>query len=212
MALPGLDLRDGVQGLFGYAQSDLRALWQQVQTTAQAQVALHDVLPALIETYGAAAAVLAANWYDELREKFEVRGSFLAIPADVPDTGAHALAGWASTEATDLDALQSLVLGGMQRRIANFSRLTISGSSVADPQARGWQRTGNGECAFCRMLIGRGAVYTEASADFASHDHCRCSAVPAFTGASRPVRAFTPSERNTSEADRARVREYLRTH
>jgi hypothetical protein len=212
VALPGLDLRDGVQGLFGYAEKDLQALWRQVSNAAEAKVALHDILPALISTYGAAAASLAANWYDDLRDKLGVGGAFTAIPADIEDSGAHALIGWALNSATDLSAFQSLIQGGMQRRIVNFSRETITGSSVADPRARGWQRTGSGECGFCAMLIGRGSVYSEAAADFASHDHCRCSAVPAFGGAPLPVKPYTPSERTATDADRARVREYLRTH
>jgi hypothetical protein len=208
----GLDLRDGVRGLIGYADRDLAALWKQVSTAAEAQVALNDVLPALIRTYGAAAGVLAANWYDELRLKVGVAGAFTAIPADIPETGAYALVGWALEQANDLESLQSLIEGGMQRRIANFSRATITGSSVADPQATGWQRVGSGECTFCRMLIGRGAVYTEAGADFASHDHCHCSATPAFKDQPRPVKPYTPSTRSSTDADRARVRAYLRDH
>jgi hypothetical protein len=47
------------------------------------------------------------------------------------------------------------------------------------------------------MLIGRGAVYSEAGADFASHDHCNCSAVPAFGGQPRPVKPYTVSPRRT---------------
>jgi hypothetical protein len=97
----------------------------------------------------------------------------------------------------------------MQRRIANFSRDTITGSSIADPKAQGWERVGNGECAFCSMLIGRGAVYSEASADFE----------PTTTAAPRPrfqrripVKPYTPTSRDITDADRARVREYLRTH
>lgn len=206
MALPGLDLRDGVQGLYGYASADLAALWRQVSTAAEASAALHDILPGLISTYGSAAAVLAANWYDELRESLEISGAYTAIPADKPDVGAHALVGWAASEATDLDAFQSLILGGMQRRIADFSRDTIAESSIADPRARGWQRTGSGECDWCAMLIGRGAVYSESSADFASHDHCRCSAVPAWDGQARPVRPFTPSLRhNVADQERAKA-------
>ncbi|HET7666550.1 MAG TPA: hypothetical protein VFK56_10870 [Mycobacterium sp.] len=195
-----------------YANRDLAALWRQVKDAAEAQVALHDILPALIATYGAAAATLAADWYDELRDKVGVGGRFRAIPADIPDAGAHALVGWAATEAKDYSSFQTLIVGGMQRRIANFSRGTITGSAIADPKATGWQRTGSGECAFCSMLIARGAVYTEATADFASHDHCHCSAVPEFAGQPRPVQPYTPSIRNISDADRARVRDYLRTH
>jgi len=210
----GLDLRDGVQGLVGYAERDLSALWREVRTAAEARVALHDILPALIDTYGAAAATLAANWFDDLREKVGVAGSFYAIPADIPDSGAHSLVGWATSEASDLNSLQALILGGMQRRIANFSRQTVMGSSIADPKAKGWQRVGVGECktGFCDMLIARGAVFSEATADFAAHDHCKCSAVPAFGGEPRPVKPYTPTLRNVSDVDRARVREYLRTH
>jgi hypothetical protein len=72
------------------------------------------------------------------------------------------------------------VAGGLQRIIANADRQTIQASSIADPGARGWAREGSGNCDFCAMLIGRGAVYTEATADFDSHDHCGCIAVPAF--------------------------------
>jgi hypothetical protein len=210
----GLDLRDGVQGLVVLAEDDLAVLWQQVRDAAEAQTALHDILPALIDTYGLAASALAADWYDELRHKVGTKGRFTAIAADVKDTGAHALVGWAGTKATDLSTMQELVLGGMQRRIANFSRQTVMDSSVADPQARGWQRVGVGECTngFCDMLIARGAVYSEATADFAAHDHCKCSAVPAFDGEPRPVKPFTPSVRTATDADRARVREYLASH
>ncbi|NUO36444.1 MAG: hypothetical protein HOQ27_15445 [Dermatophilaceae bacterium] len=205
----GLDLRDGVEGLNRYASRDLDALWRQVRSAAEAETALRDILPALIDTYGAAAGTLAADWYDELRDKVGVGGSFQAIPAEIPETGAQALVGWAKTEANDYAAFQSLILGGMQRRIANFSRSTISGSSIADPKATGWQRVGSGACPFCAMLIARGSIYSEAGADFASHDHCHCSAVPAFGGQPLPVKPYTPSARNISDADRARVRDWI---
>lgn len=198
-----------MRGLVGYADRDLAALWRQVQSAAEAEVALRDVLPALIDTYGIAAATLAADWYDELRDKVGAPKSFRAIPADVKDTGAQALVGWALTEAQDMPSLQTLVLGGMQRRISNFNRLTVVDSSIADPGARGWQRVGAGECDFCAMLVGRGSVYSEAGADFASHDHCHCYAVPAFDGEPRPVKPFTPSARTSSDADRARAREWI---
>lgn len=210
----GLDLRDGVQGLVVLAEDDLALLWQQVRDAAEAQTALHDVLPALIDTYGLAASALAAEWYDELRDKVAAPGRFTAIAADIKDTGAHALVGWAGSKATDLNSMQELILGGMQRRIANFSRQTVMDSSVADPGAHGWQRVGVGECTngFCDMLIARGAVYSEATADFAAHDHCKCTAVPAFGGEPRPVKPFTPSVRSATPADRARVRDYLASH
>lgn len=209
-------LRSALARVSGAADRDLAVLWRQVSTAAQARQALGDVLPALVEQYGAAAAALAAEWYDDLRAKQDVRGAFRAIPADLGTAGAEALAGFGAqsvgTNQGSLDAAQVLVAGGLQRRIVNYARDTIMGSSIADPAASGWQRETSGGCAFCEMLAGRGDVYSEATADFASHDHCQCVAVPAFEGAPRPVKPYTPSRRNVTDADRARVREYLRTH
>lgn len=174
-------LRNDVRALTTLADRDLAKLWQQVTTAATAQQALNDILPALIETYGLAAAALAADWYDEARIKAGVGGSFRAFPIELPDPGAPKLTGWALSEAKSLDTARILVVGGVQRRIANAARYTVARSSVADPKARGWRRVGDGSsCQFCSMLLGRGAVYTEASAQFKSHDHCGCSAAPAF--------------------------------
>jgi hypothetical protein len=173
-------LREDVASLATLASADLAALWRQASTPVELEAVLRDLLPGLIETYGAAAATLAADWYDETRDEVGARRAFQAIPAEITDVGAQPLVGWALAEANTLDSLLTLVDGGTQRRIANFSRLTVSGSSVADPAAKGWKRVGTGQCDFCAMLIGRGAVYTEATADFQSHDHCNCGAAPAW--------------------------------
>jgi hypothetical protein len=172
--------RQAVADLNELASNDIERLLGDLTNTKNVQDALHDILPLLIETYGSAAASLAADWYDDFREEMAVARRFSAVPAEVKDVGAHALVGWAAAEATDDAAFGSLLLGGVQRRIANFDRLTITESSVADPSARGWMRVGAGECDFCSMLLSRGAVYSEATADFQAHDNCRCSAVPEF--------------------------------
>lgn len=207
-------LRSGVADLAALAEVDLAALWAQIGNAADARDALADILPLLIDTYGAAAATLAADWYDDLRDEAEVRGRFTAITAEITDgSGAAALAGWATSPLLqpepDWDAALRLVTGGMQRRIANASRETITFSAIQDPAARGWQRTGTGSCAFCAMLIGRGAIYTDRSADFGSHDHCNCNAIPAWGGKPAPVKAYVPTNQTITDADRARVREWI---
>lgn len=217
MATPQ-QLRSSIDELSRLASADLAALWRRVSTAAQAREALADILPELIRVYGEAAATLAADWYDDAREKASAAGRFVAIPAEVgaTTTSAVALAGWGTSPlfspTPDFDAARSLVDGGLQRRIANVARETVATSSVADPSADGWQRSASGGCAFCQMLAGRGTVYSERSADFASHDACRCVAVPAFRGEPRPVKPYTPSPRLVTDADRARVREYLRNN
>ena len=180
-------LRRDLLTLTTLAGADLRAAWRKFDTADAARDGLRDLLPQLIETYGTAAGTLAADWYDDLRDQVGARGRFQAIVAELGDDGdlgTDELAGWATgplyAATPDWESALSLTEGGTSRRILNVSRQTISASSVADPAARGWQRVGAGGCDFCAMLIGRGAVYSEATASFESHDHCRCAAEPVF--------------------------------
>lgn len=214
MATPQ-QLRSAIRRLTDLAESDVRALVARVDDYAVAQELLNDVLPALIEEYGSAAALVAAEWYDELRVEKEVPGRFQAPPAPVRDPGAAALAGYARSRATSLDSMAGLVSGGVQKRILNVSRQTVMSSSVADPRARGWMRVGVGNCAFCRLLISRGAVYTEDTVNFGAHDNCGCQAAPSWGGRDDvfDVQAYRRSLRNRSDetrtADNARARDWI---
>jgi hypothetical protein len=178
-------LRSAVESLSARADRDLSSLWQQVSTAVEAREALKDLLPVLVDQYGAAAATVAATWYDDLRAEHSVAGRFEAIPADLGTAGAEVLAiygvGPLFAAEPDFAAARTLIAGGLQRRIANYARLTVTRSAVADPRARGWQRVGDGgTCEDCSRLLSRGAVYSEASNDFQAHDHCGCGAVPVF--------------------------------
>lgn len=210
------ELRNAVEDLHTLAADDLRGLWRQVTNAEEAREALEDVLPLLVRTYGLAAGTVAADWYDDLRDELNVSGRFSAIVPAVDDQGADVLARWGIAplfgEEPDWTRAQVLVEGGLQRRIANGARETVRLSSIEDPQAQGWQRVASGGCSFCQLLAGRGTVYSEASADFASHDNCRCFATASFKGHPKPVQPYTPSSRDVTDADRARVREYLATH
>ena len=76
------------------ADRDLSRLWQLVANGASADVALRDLLPAIIEQYGAAGAAMAAEWYDDQREKAGVGGRFTAIPTPAPTTSASRILVW----------------------------------------------------------------------------------------------------------------------
>jgi hypothetical protein len=178
--------RRDVAVLTDLALRDLRKAWGQFDGATAARDGLQDVLPRLVALYGSASATLAADFYDDLRDQAEVKGRFRAIPAELPDEDrTDALARWGVSPLfraePDFESALTLVSGGLQRIIANADRHTITGSSVADPRARGWRRVGSGSsCDFCQMLLGRDAVYSEATADFEAHDHCNCGAEPAF--------------------------------
>jgi hypothetical protein len=65
----------------------------------------------------------------------------------------------------------------------NGGRDVVLDSVEADQAAVGWYRVTDGDpCYFCAMIASRGVWYkTEATASFHPHDHCGCSAAPAYS-------------------------------
>lgn len=177
------------------------------------------VLEEIATKYGTASAALAADFYDDLRESVvKTSPRFSPRLAQIPGPERfETLAGWGIGPlfGSDPDPAMALsnLFGGLKLDVTNAYIGTIAESSIADPAARGWQRVSDaGACDFCVMLEGRGSVYSEEGALFGAHDHCGCSAEPAFEGEPVPVRAYTPSERNISDADRARVRRWMKAN
>lgn len=209
--------REELSALATLATADLVVSWPELDDAETVRDTLLDVVPGLLDVYASMAATLAADWYEFLREDARAPGEFTPHVPDLGDLGSEALVRWGVdplfAPEPDSTAAQSLVEGGMTKRIANASRDVIMGATLDDPAAQGWQRIARpGACYFCQMLAGRGAIYTEASVDFASHDDCLCGVVPAWGGQPQPVKPYTPSQRNVSDADRARVRAYISEH
>lgn len=177
--------------------------------------AMSDVLPGLIVEFQNAASVLAAEWYDEFRSDLDVPGSHAAFLPDFRDPGVEEMLRWAESESQSMLPQIKLIEGGVIRRVVNGSRETVIGNAAKDPQALGHQRYARsasaGACSFCRLLAGRGTVYrSEQSASFGAHDSCGCVAVVAFSDRPIPVRPYEASTKNITDADRARVRDWLR--
>ena len=215
--------RQAVADLTSLARRDLDAFWRLLEGLSAEQVrdALMDVLPELGGAYGDAAAALAADWYEDVREASQARGSFSPVLASPPEPARwEALARWGVdplfAEQPDAAIALAKVAGGLQRLIADQHRLTVVESSIADPAASGWRRVGVGDsCGFCRMLIDRGHVYTEATSTFRSHDWCNCAAAPSWDPNAVKVsrEPYKQSRRRRSEAtkkaDNARARAYV---
>jgi hypothetical protein len=210
-----------LNGLTAAMQRDFTRIWMRLDLSNPDTLRdpLAVVLEEIADRYGTASAALAADFYDDMREDVVKAGPrFTPRMAEVPGPKRfQSLAGWGIGPlfGEDPDSVKALhkLTGGLQLVVGNAYRETIMGSSIADPAARGWQRVADGNaCAFCLMLEGRGAVYSEAGADFASHDHCGCTAEPAFEGEPKPVQPFTPSERRITDADRARVRDWIKAN
>lgn len=188
--------RRDLEELTTIAKRDLARVAAKASGSAESvRDGLMDVVPNMVGIYGEAAASLGADFYDELRDVSGVKGNFRGVPADLPGRArADALVRWGVdplfAAEPNLDATVSRISGGLQRIVANADRQTVLRSVSLDPHGKGWQRITAGGCSFCQMLAGRGAVYTEASADFLSHDRCHCTAVPVWSEQEAPL----PSE------------------
>jgi hypothetical protein len=163
------------------ADRDLTRLWRLVANGAAADEALHDLLPAIVREYGTLGAALAAEMYDQQREKAGARGRYFAAPIAADDRGSHALVGAAVAQARDDSTLKTLILGGVQRRIADHVRLTTANNAVADAASEGWMRVGEGGCksGWCDQYLD-GEVRTVEGYDFDAHDFCKCDVVSVF--------------------------------
>lgn len=203
------------------ARREIRAALGLVDVGDAAAVAdvIYTYVPVIADRYGLAAGTLAADWYDELRDAAEVAGYFRAEPAALPSDGRYrSMAAWAAGK----DDIEALVSGGVQRIIADAHRDTVRYSSFADPRAAGWARFARGTetCEFCYMLVSRGAVYSDDSAKFGSHDNCDCGAGPIWRGSAgtRKVDDYKKSARRREigdelvgpmKADQERARDWI---
>lgn len=198
-------LRRANAGIVEHVSTDLTTFWGSLNLAKPeaARNALLEFVPLLVAQYGDVAATVAADWYDELRASAGVRGRFAAVmAATAPE---DAIAGSVRYGAGHLftdnpSATLAFLEGSVSRMALQAGRDTIVGSTRADPQADGWYRISGGGCDFCDFLAGRGAVYREATVDFAAHDRCRCGVAPSWDP-SRPeadVQQYVASERTSA--------------
>lgn len=125
-------------------------------------VLLRQVLPRILEQNSRVAALLGAQWYNELAPEAD----FVATPVvDLNPTQIDKTISWAlyaPGNAAPVDRLS----GAAKRIVQNAARDTIVQS--AEQEGVRWARYASADaCAFCRLLATRGPVYrTERSAKF----------------------------------------------
>lgn len=178
----------------------------------------------VVSRYGESASAFAAEWYDTVRAAEGIAGRYRAVAAaspygpDAVDGMVRRAVGSFFQETPDLAATMRTVSTNAAKYVLGASRETIRVNSFRDPRAVGWRRVARGEtCDFCLMLVGRGGVYKQETAFFASHGDCDCGAVPSFDPsapevdarvyeASRRTTGMTPAQR---EAHNNLIRTYI---
>jgi hypothetical protein len=173
---------------------DLLALWPafRLDDIDRTWQPLEVAVLAVIANRRRASAGFAASYYRAFRAAEGVEGEPVVRIAEPPARGlligALRLAGPIGTKKTlltgasnPLDRAFSRVAGTATRQVLDGGRKTLTESVRADRAARGWQRITSGKaCSFCSMLASRGAVYSEDTVGFESHDHCSCTAEPVY--------------------------------
>ena len=85
------------------------------------------------------------------------------------------------TPETALKLMREAVGGAAYRHTANGSRDTVMDTVKRSRTIRGYRRVSDGNpCAFCAMLISRGAVYQKETASFQAHDKDGCMPAPEY--------------------------------
>lgn len=170
---------------------------------------LMQVLPSLVDYYGEAAATVAGDWYEMVRdvENIPTKQRFrseLVIPDRLKEIEGTVERAASALFTDDPEAFLRSVRGPIGRYVIDASRATVIENTQNDPQASGWQRiTRPGSCDFCRFLAGRGGVYKATTARFASHNDCNCAAAPSWDPAAEEVdaRRYEASKRTTGMND-----------
>ena len=163
-----LSARD-LAGLYGEYGDD----WDQV---------LPVLWPQTVRKYADISAQVTTHWYDQLAPESSYQARAFV---DLPDERLSKTLDWAFNAPGAATALDRLC-GASQRAIADASRQTVIGNVFVE-RVR-WARVASpGSCQFCAMLADRDAAYASEDTAMASHDNCRCTAVPV-----RSVSAWKP--------------------
>lgn len=182
---------------------ELAAIWRKLNLSRPDRLRepLAELLAQIADKYGAPAATLAADWYDEARADAGAPGSFRASPADLPEAARfESLAGW-SVDALfgatpDSPLALSRVSGGLSRIVFDQARDTTVAAVELDPAGPTYARHASANaCAFCKMLATRGATYT--SAESAATVVGRGTDVSTNIGRTRGRKALGIRERGT---------------
>lgn len=176
-------------------------------------IALKVALKALVRERRAKSAGIAALYYLRFRDDAGIGGRFSpAQPHELAEqrldealdgAGLHVYrraVRLGRTPEAARDTAGVTLTGTMTRLALEGGRDVMEQSVLDDDEALGWARIGDGDpCAWCAMLISRGAVFKSGATagdvrhgGTQYHDHDGCQAVPVFT-------ADNPYDRDAEE-------------
>ena len=183
------------------ARSDLEAFFASLSLTnpEAARDALVEFVPILVREYGDLSAVVAAEWYEEVRAR-EIGGRYAArlgaLTADEAVVGGVRYAAghlWTDNPQQTL----SVLAGAVDRYVRYGGRDAVARNVATDPRRPRYARIPGGgkSCAFCTMLASRGFVYhsQKTAGEFDHyHDDCRCTVVMSWDRDKPHIEGYDP--------------------
>jgi hypothetical protein len=198
----------------------LTALGRATGSAEERRALLLEATPAVVAHYSFGSSALAADFYDDEREREAPPKLYVAEPVIVDRTEKLRRAvAWASQPlfGDNPEEAEGRLAEVVQLETARPYRDTILENTRRDPSAVGWRRvTRSNSCKFCRMLADRGAVYLDTTVRFAAHGSCKCTAQPVFSssdyGEEASVMQYVASRKRRTPEQQAALREYLNTN
>jgi hypothetical protein len=193
--------RSANNALIDLAARDLESVWAglDLSDARQVKAVLESMFPDLVQTYGSTAALLAVDYYDELRGVAPTAARFSTVMAESVDVEqAQAKARWAIGPlfgVADPDQAFSNLGLGLDHLVKQFGRDTIAKNAAKDPSKARWARVPGGRetCSWCLIMASRGAVYgskVSAGGDMNKyHGKCDCTPTPIWSEADMPYDA-----------------------
>lgn len=184
------DYQAATEALSAALARQVAAAWHGLLNVSRLKLTLPQLsaaVAALVHRYGQASALIAVRYYETARLEAGIAGKFTPVQVTPPGLDAVTEAvKWATRElwtaTPDVQPARAATQAVTEKLVLDTGRDTIIGAVQADRKARAWARVPEpGACYFCVMLATRGAVYSEHTADFRTHDHCRCHPEPVFT-------------------------------
>ena len=192
------------------------ALSRLTGSPEEQRAVLLEAVPGVISYYSDGSSALAADYYDDERERAAPPKLYIAEPVILDRVvKIRSAVAWASEPlfGDDLETASSRLAEVVQLETARPYRDTIITNRRRDPSAVGWRRVTSGGCKFCRMLAAKGAIFSDQTARFAAHTHCHCTAQPVFStddfGEEASAMQYIASSRKRMPAQQAQLREYL---
>lgn len=188
-------VRTALTVVTGAATAEIEAVaTESPKEPAAWRAAIFATAPLIVSEYASAAAALATDWFDEIREAASPPHIFTPSPIlNITDADVAAMVARVTVEMRDLErdylaefdriAATTLaqVQAEMQKQVASGFWGTMTENSDDDPDSTGWQRIArSGACKFCLALAARGAVYKRSTVRFAAHTTCHCVARNAY--------------------------------